>query len=143
MISIPMILTIITFSVIMIYMYKARPKILFDKDTTKPFGVGNGKTLIPFPVLSILIAVMLYSIFFYIAHTNSNDNNINGINGINESIGGGRHIDPTQTYTFNPMTASFHPITMHNVNTPYPTSGHNQPFTYKVVKARPDGTILM
>jgi hypothetical protein len=66
----PIYYTFVVFIVIMIIIYYNKPLIMFDNDKIKQFGIGENKTLTPLPVISIIIAILLYVIFFYIDSIN-------------------------------------------------------------------------
>lgn len=85
---------------------------MFDKDKIKPFGIGGDKTLTSLPVISIIIAILLYIIFFY----------IDSINKI---------IVPLNQSANQFMNQSILPIN-NNANS----------YTYKLVRTAPDGTLI-
>ncbi len=60
----------------MIAIYKIKPQYIFNGNRLKEFGMGDSKSLLPFPVMAILIAVITYFIFFYIDYVNKNVPNI-------------------------------------------------------------------
>ena len=66
----PLYYAFIIFIAIMTIIYYTKPKIMFDGDKIKPFGIGKDKTLTPLPVMSIIIAILLYVIFFYVDSIN-------------------------------------------------------------------------
>jgi hypothetical protein len=66
----PIIYTIISFTIIIVVIYYTKPKVLFNKNKLKEFGIGYGKSLLPFPIISIFIAILIYLIFFYIDKQN-------------------------------------------------------------------------
>lgn len=66
----PLYYAFILFIAIMIIIYYIKPPIMFENDKIKPFGIGENKTLTPLPVASIIIAILLYVIFFYIDSIN-------------------------------------------------------------------------
>ena len=66
----PLYYAFIIFIAIMTLIYYTKPKLMFDDDKIKPFGIGKDKTLTPLPVMSIVIAILLYVIFFYIDSIN-------------------------------------------------------------------------
>jgi len=80
----PLYYTFIIFIAIMIIIYYTKPLIMFDKDKIKQFGIGENKTLTPLPVISIIIAILLYVIFFYIDSINKITTPLN--QSINQSI---------------------------------------------------------
>lgn len=61
--------TIIVFSIIMILLYLTKPDVLYDNDKKefRQFGTMNGKTLLPIYVVGILLAIILYVFFHYLA----------------------------------------------------------------------------
>lgn len=65
--------TIIIFSIIMILIYTVKPEVVYDnnKNEFRQFGTTNGKTLLPIYVVGILLAVILYVIFYYISKKNT------------------------------------------------------------------------
>ena len=71
MLSSPLLYTIISFTITMIAIYKLKPKYIFNGNRLKEFGMGYNKSLLPFPVMAILIAIITYFIFFYIDYVNS------------------------------------------------------------------------
>ena len=48
-------------SLLMINMMK--PKIMFNEDKMKEFGIGNNKTLFPYMIQSLLLSIFVYLIF--------------------------------------------------------------------------------
>ena len=74
----PLINTIITYITTICLLLYTKPKIIYDKKTKKfkQFGIGKGCTIFSLPILSIILAVILYIIFLWIDKLN-NLSNIN------------------------------------------------------------------
>jgi hypothetical protein len=68
-INTPVYNTIIVFTIIIVLLYVTKPNIIYDhrKKEFREFGTKNGKTLLPIYILSILIAIIVYVIFYYMA----------------------------------------------------------------------------
>ena len=59
---------IISYVIIIILLFILKPDLIYDKDTQrfKEFGMGESKSLLTFPILAIIIAILIYLIFnFY------------------------------------------------------------------------------
>lgn len=120
MLSSPMLYTIIAFTVIMIAIYRTKPQVLFDGDKLKEFGVGENKAMLPFPVVAIFIAIVIYFIFFYIDHINSKSTTSVGKNIILSQA--------DLTNSLNQLNSNMTPT---------------QPFMYRIVKQTADGQLLI
>jgi heme/copper-type cytochrome/quinol oxidase subunit 1 len=61
--------TIIIFSVIMLLLYTIKPDVIYDneKNEFRQFGTTDGKTLLPIYVVGMLLAIILYVFFYYLA----------------------------------------------------------------------------
>lgn len=57
----------------MILIYTVKPEVVYDnnKNEFRQFGTTNGKTLLPIYIVGILLAVILYVIFYYISKKNT------------------------------------------------------------------------
>ena len=122
MLSSPLIYTILSFTIIMIVIYRTKPKVIFNGNQLKEFGIGNGKSILPFPVIAMFIAIIIYFTFFYI------DKNTNNINKYNHN------------YNNNYNNS--------NNNSNYQSQSQNQSlqqtqYIYRVVRQAPDGTLLI
>lgn len=61
MLSSALIYTIIVFTVVMAVVYHTKPKFIFDDEgNIKQFGKGDNKSFVPFSVLGIVTAVVIY-----------------------------------------------------------------------------------
>jgi len=60
--------SILIYLLIMFLVIYNKPNFIYDKKRRKfkQFGLTNGRTIISLPILSIIIAVITYVIFFYI-----------------------------------------------------------------------------
>ena len=57
--------SIILFIVISVIIWIKKPKCIFDNDNNlKKFGIGNNKTIFYFPFVLIVLAIIIYFIFF-------------------------------------------------------------------------------
>lgn len=69
--------TIIVFSIVMLLIYVIKPETIYDnnKGEFRQFGVIEGKTLLPIYILGLLLAILLYVLFYCITrYKNSNIN---------------------------------------------------------------------
>lgn len=57
--------TIIVFIIIIIIILVVKPKFMYDKKKNKfkQFGCGHHKTLLPFPMVSITLCIIIYILF--------------------------------------------------------------------------------
>jgi hypothetical protein len=115
MLSSPLIYTILSFTIIMIVIYRTKPKVIFNGNQLKEFGIGNGKSILPFPVIAMFIAIIIYFTFFYIDKNNLNNNINNNLN-LNHN---------------------------HNHNHNHNQSLQQTQYIYRVVRQAPDGTLLI
>lgn len=136
--SSPLYYTFIVFGVIMALIYYTKPKIMFDGDKIRSFGMSKDKTLIPLPVMALIIAVLTYSIFFYMYNDHGDEHRVDktnmmggmgNMNMVPQFIPQYSHI-PHNTTQYAPMPTN----QLNNLNTSY---------TYKLVRTAPDGTIIM
>lgn len=60
--------SILIYLIILILVIYNKPNFIYDKKRNKfkEFGLSNDKSIISLPILSIMIAVITYIIFFYI-----------------------------------------------------------------------------
>jgi len=60
--------SILIYLIIIFLVIYNKPNFIYDKKRRKfkQFGLTNGRTIISLPILSIIIAVITYVIFFYI-----------------------------------------------------------------------------
>jgi len=57
--------SVITYLIVSIYIWFKKPKIIFDNNgNLKPFGVGKTKTIFYFPFITIILAIILYFLYF-------------------------------------------------------------------------------
>ena len=58
--------TIIIFTIVMAILYISRPELIYCKRTKqfRQFGTGEGKTLLSIYVLGVMLAVVLYALFY-------------------------------------------------------------------------------
>jgi hypothetical protein len=57
--------SIIAYVIISIYIWIKKPSLLFDnQQNIKQFGIGYNKTIFYYPFLIIILAIILYSIFY-------------------------------------------------------------------------------
>lgn len=68
--------TIIVFTVIMALLYITKPNVIYDnnKKEFRQFGTTNGKTILPIYVIGILLSIILYVFFHYLALNNKKNN---------------------------------------------------------------------
>lgn len=118
----PLYYTFIVFGVIMALIYYSKPAMMFDKNKIKSFGVGKNKTLVPLPVMAIVIAILLYSIFFYI-------DSINNIK-INKDI-------ITADATIQPQGVTLGQLSQHS------QQQLNPQYVYRLVRTAADGSLLV
>ena len=110
----------------MIAIYKIKPQYIFNGNRLKEFGMGDNKSLLPFPVMAILIAIITYFIFFYIDYVNSK----------------------TSVYV-NQNVANVPNIPYNNVIIPMsnipdiPNQSPSKQYIYRVIKQTPDGRIFI
>lgn len=115
MLSSPLIYTILSFTIIMIVIYRTKPKVIFNGNQLKEFGIGNGKSILPFPVIAMFIAIIIYFTFFYI------DKNTNNINKYNHNY------NNNSNYQSQSQNQSL----------------QQTQYIYRVVRQAPDGTLLI
>ena len=78
----PLYCTIIFFIVIMSSIFYLKPSFAYDKNKKlKSFGISKDTTLIPLPMLAMIIAIFIYAIFFYIKSINKLSLNMKGGDG--------------------------------------------------------------
>lgn len=115
----PLLLAIISFTIVMVIIYRVKPKIIFKDGKIKRFGMDEDNTLIPFPVVSIVLAIILYLIFFYIDFINrpgKSDNVLTHMSNMSQ---------------------------MNNIPQLSQYSQYSQtPYTYRIIKTAVDGTII-
>lgn len=60
--------TIIVFIVIIIIILLTKPSFMYDrrKNKFKQFGCGHHKTLLPFPLVSITLCIIIYILFSFV-----------------------------------------------------------------------------
>ena len=60
--------SIIVYVIIILIIINQKPEFIYDKKRKKfkEFGMSNDRSIIPLPILSILLAIITYIIFFYI-----------------------------------------------------------------------------
>ena len=59
--------TVITYLIISIYIWFKKPKLIFDKNNNmKSFGVGKTKTIFYYPFITIILAIIIYFLYFSI-----------------------------------------------------------------------------
>jgi predicted PurR-regulated permease PerM len=82
--------TILIFTIIILILYITKPNTIYDYDRKefRQFGTTKGKTLMPIYIIAIVIAILLYIIFYYLSSnfldkTKNKTNNINNINNTN------------------------------------------------------------
>jgi hypothetical protein len=65
----PLYNTIIVFTIIMMLLYCTKPSVIYDNrlNEFRQFGTTDGKTLLPIYVVAILLAIILYVFFHYLA----------------------------------------------------------------------------
>lgn len=127
--SSPLYYTFIVFGVIMALIYYTKPNMMFDKNKIKSFGIGKNKSLIPLPVMALIIAILLYSIFFYIDTINTATKNSKYINDAQN------YIHPQISYSqLNQSQMSHQPMSFNNINPAY---------TYRLFRTAPDGSLLI
>lgn len=119
--SSPLYYTFMVFSVVMALIYYTKPKMMFDKNKIKSFGIGKNKTLIPLPVMALIIAILLYSIFFYVDSINSVTNNT-------------KYVDVPQPQIIQHPQMSYSQMSQNNINPSY---------TYRLVRTAPDGSLIL
>lgn len=59
--------TIISYIIISIIIWVKKPKLLFNKNSIKTFGIGPNKTIFYYPFILIILAIIIYFIFFNIS----------------------------------------------------------------------------
>src|SRR5579872_2057151 len=71
--------TIIVFSIIMLLLYIIKPDVIYnnEKKEFRQFGTTDGKTLLPIHVVGILLAIILYVFFYYLAQRSKDQKNEN------------------------------------------------------------------
>ena len=132
--SSPLYYTFIVFGVIMALIYYTKPKMMFDKNKIKSFGIGPTKTLVPLPVMALIIAILLYSIFFYIDNITTAAENLKYIDDTQNNIHP-QIIHPQMSYSqMNNTQMSHGPMSYNNINPSY---------TYRLVRTAPDGSLIM
>ena len=63
----PMYNSLIAYTIVMMLVFITKPNFLYKNNKIIPFGVKKNQSIISLPILSILIAVILY-VFFYHLH---------------------------------------------------------------------------
>lgn len=125
----PLYYTFLVFAIIMALIYYSKPKIIFDdKGRLKSFGIGKNKTLLPLPILAIIIAIFIYTVFYF-SSTNNTSNNPNYI----------------PQHMIMPMNTAQAPGNIPMTIQPplnIMTSTH-QPEMYRLVRTAPDGTLIL
>jgi hypothetical protein len=60
--------SIIIYIILILLIIYHKPNFIYDKKRKKfkEFGMSSDKSIIPLPILSILLAIIVYIIFFYI-----------------------------------------------------------------------------
>lgn len=57
--------SIVIYLVISIYLWIKKPRLIFDNDKNiKQFGIGINKTIFYYPFIIIILAIILYSVFY-------------------------------------------------------------------------------
>jgi len=133
--SSPLYYTFIVFGVIMALIYYTKPNMMFDKNKIKSFGIGKNKSLTPLPVMALIIAILLYSIFFYIDSINAATENAKYINDTQNHIHPQIIHHPQMSYSqMNQPQMSHQPMSYNNINPAY---------TYRLVRTAPDGSLII
>jgi hypothetical protein len=65
----PLFNSIIVYIIIILLLIYNKPKIIYDKKIKKfkQFGMTDGKSILSLPILAIIISIVTYILFFYIA----------------------------------------------------------------------------
>ena len=60
--------SILTYIIIICCLLYIKPSIIYDKKTKKykQFGVNKGNSILPLPIIAIIIAILSYVIFYHI-----------------------------------------------------------------------------
>ncbi len=60
--------SIITYILIICYLLYSKPSIIYDNKTKqyKQFGASRGKSILPLPILAIIISILTYVVFYHI-----------------------------------------------------------------------------
>ena len=78
--------TLIIYTAIMLLIYYYKPKLFFDKNELKQFGIGENKTILPLHLFSILFAILLYSLFCSCNKVDNKNNNVEKEEIINKRV---------------------------------------------------------
>jgi hypothetical protein len=78
------IISIIVFILIFLLLIIIKPKFIYNKKTKKfrSFGIGKNKTLLPLPILSIFISVIVFLIIYFFRDSCYDSSNISVTNNI-------------------------------------------------------------
>ena len=63
---------IVTYIVICLAIWYAKPKLMFNENQVKPHGVGKNKTLFSYQIVTIMIALILFYVFEIITAKKNN-----------------------------------------------------------------------
>lgn len=59
---------IVTYTIIILLLFLGKPSFIYDqeKQKFKDFGFGDSKSIISFPIIAIILAIITYIVFFHI-----------------------------------------------------------------------------
>ena len=65
----PLLNSIIIYIITIVLLLYNKPEIIYDKKIKKfkQFGLNKGKSILSLPILAILLSIVIYIIFFYVA----------------------------------------------------------------------------
>lgn len=65
-------LLIVIYTVICLGIWYAKPKLMFNDNQVKPYGIGKNKTLFSYQLVTIILALLLFYIFEIITAKKNN-----------------------------------------------------------------------